>query len=275
MTADEWEDRVKPCIGCTPVPSSEQLGEELWAVEIPLKSVMVVGTDFNKDAMAKGSSVIGFVASSNFQLARLYSCCMLQNSGSNTANCLQVCMKDAVSKLQACNGQLDHKTKMYRDGVGDGQLKMVVNFEVPQILSAPDECSSGCRRAKLSVVVIRKKCRHRFFIETNRSLQNPPIGTVFDTEATRPEWYDFFLSSQLACQGTVNPTYYNVVYDDNGFNPDHMQHLTYKMCHMYYNWPGLIRVPAPCHYANKLTFLVGQSIHREPSLALADKLFYL
>ncbi|KAH0625196.1 hypothetical protein JD844_033417 [Phrynosoma platyrhinos] len=87
--------------------------------------------------------------------------------------------------------------------------------------------------------------------------------------------YDFFLISQLTRQGSVNPTYYNVVYDDNGLKPDHMQRLTYKMCHLYYNWTGLIRVPAPCQYANKLTFLVGQSIHREPSLELADKLFYL
>ena len=38
---------------------------------------------------------------------------------------------------------------------------------------------------------------------------------------------------------------------------------------------GTIRVPAPCQYAHKLAFLVGQSIHKEPNLALADKLFFL
>nr|XP_028581928.1 piwi-like protein 4 isoform X3 [Podarcis muralis] len=252
-----------------------KLGGSPWAVEIPLKSVMVVGIDVNKDALTKGSSVIGFVTSSNLQLTRWYSRCMLQNSGSNIADCLKVCMKDALSNWQTCNGQLPARIIVYRDGVGDGQLKMVVDFEVPQILSALDESSGGCRRAKLSMIVVRKKCLQRFFIETNRSLQNPPVGTIIDTEATRPEWYDFFLISQLARQGTVNPTYYNVVYDENGFKPDHMQRFTYKMCHLYYNWPGLIRVPAPCQYASKLTFLVGQSIHREPNLALADKLFYL
>ena len=35
------------------------------------------------------------------------------------------------------------------------------------------------------------------------------------------------------------------------------------------------RVPAPCQYAHKLAFLVGQSIHKDPSLELANKLFYL
>ena len=38
---------------------------------------------------------------------------------------------------------------------------------------------------------------------------------------------------------------------------------------------GLISVPAPCQYARKLTFLVAQSIHKEPSLELANSLFYL
>lgn len=52
-----------------------------------------------------------------------------------------------------------------------------------------------------------------------------------------PLRYDFYLVSQAACRGTVNPTYYNVIYDDNGLKPDHMQRLTFKLCHLYYNWP--------------------------------------
>lgn len=38
---------------------------------------------------------------------------------------------------------------------------------------------------------------------------------------------------------------------------------------------GVIRVPAPCQYAHKLAFLVGQSIHKEPDLLLSDRLYYL
>ena len=36
--------------------------------------------------------------------------------------------------------------------------------------------------------------------------------------------------------GSVSPTHYNVVYDSSGLKPDHMQRLTYKLCHLYYNW---------------------------------------
>ena len=87
--------------------------------------------------------------------------------------------------------------------------------------------------------------------------------------------YDFFLVSQSVRQGTVNPTSYNVIKDNSGLTPDHLQKLTYKLCHLYYNWPGTVRVPAPCQYAHKLAFLVGESLHREPSEQLEDVLFYL
>lgn len=184
---------------------------------------------------------------------------------------------------------------MYRDGVGNGQLKAVLEYEIPQLLSSVAECGSGASSSsttsstgstssisssgggssRLSVVVVRKRCLLRFFSETDRTLKNPPLGTVVDSEATRTEWYDFYLVSQTTNRGTVSPIYYNVIYDDNGLKPDHMQRLTFKLCHLYYNWQGLISVPAPCQYAHKLTFLVAQSIHKEPSLELANNLFYL
>lgn len=40
--------------------------------------------------------------------------------------------------------------------------------------------------SKLSVVVVRKKCMARFFMEANHTVQNPPLGTAVDSEATRP-----------------------------------------------------------------------------------------
>lgn len=51
--------------------------------------------------------------------------------------------------------------------------------------------------------------------------------------------------------------------------------LTFKLCHLYWNWPGTIRVPAPCKYAHKLAFLAGQVLHHEPAPQLCDRLFFL
>lgn len=58
--------------------------------------------------------------------------------------------------------------------------------------------------------------------------------------------YDFYLVPQHVTQGTVTPTHYVVVYDNTDLKSDIIQQLSYKMCHLYYNWTGTVRVPAPC-----------------------------
>lgn len=82
-----------------------------------------------------------------------------------------------------------------------------------------------------------KRINTRLFERQGGNYRNPIPGTIADTEITRPEWYDFFLVSQSVRQGTVSPTHYNVIYDTTGLKPDHVQRLTYKLTHLYYNWP--------------------------------------
>ena len=38
---------------------------------------------------------------------------------------------------------------------------------------------------------------------------------------------------------------------------------------------GTVQVPAPCQYAHKMAYMVGNSLHKEPHPDLYDKLFYL
>ncbi|XP_064424197.1 piwi-like protein 1 [Latimeria chalumnae] len=251
-----------------------KMGGELWSVEIPLKFLMVVGIDCYHDTTAGKRSIAGFVASLNQGMTRWFSRCVFQDRGQELIDGLKVCLQAALRSWYTYNNQLPQRIIVYRDGVGDGQLKTVVNYEVPQLLDCLKTIGSDYN-PKLSLIVVKKRVSARFFAHAGGKLQNPPPGTVIDTEVTRPEWYDFYIVSQSVRVGSVSPTHYNVVYDSSALKPDYMQRLTYKLCHMYYNWPGVIRVPAPCQYAHKLAFLVGQSIHREPSLALADYLYYL
>ncbi len=104
---------------------------------------------------------------------------------------------------------------------------------------------------------------------------NPPAGTVVDDVITLPERYDFYLISQSVRQGTVTPTSYNIIKDTSRLTPDRMQILTYKMCHLYYNWSGTTRVPAVVQYAHKLAFLVGQYLQAAPNKLLEKQLYFL
>ncbi|EHB16194.1 Piwi-like protein 4 [Heterocephalus glaber] len=192
----------------------------------------------------------------------------------NIADCLKVFMTGALKEWYKHNHDLLAWIIAYCDRVGDGQLKAVIEYEVPQLLSSVAESGSKTS-SRLSVIVDRKKCLPLFFTEMNCTVQNALVGTVVESEAMCPEWYDFYLITQAACRGTVSPTHYNVIYYDNGLKPDHIQRLIFKLCCLYYNWQGLISIPAPCQYAHKLTYLVAQTIHKEPNLELANYLFYL
>lgn len=251
-----------------------KMGGELWSVEIPLKQLMIVGIDCYHDTTAGKRSIGALVASLNQSMSRWFSRCVLQHKGQEIMDGLKSCLTGALKDYLKFNNCLPSRIIVYRDGVGDGQLHSVVNFEVTQIMDSIKSMGQDYM-PKLSVVVVKKRINSRFFAHINGKVSNPPPGTVVDTDVTRPEWYDFYIVSQAVREGSVAPTHYNVVYDTSGLKPDHMQRLTYKLCHMYYNWQGIIRVPAPCQYAHKLAFLVGQSIHREPNVKLDDLLFYL
>ncbi|KAI4568727.1 hypothetical protein MJG53_014345 [Ovis ammon polii x Ovis aries] len=254
-----------------------KMGGELWRVDMPLKLAMIVGIDCYHDTTAGRRSIAGFVASINEGMTRWFSRCVFQDRGQELVDGLKVCLQAALRAWNSCNEYMPSRIIVYRDGVGDGQLKTLVNYEVPQFLDCLKSVATFITilSPRLTVIVVKKRVNARFFAQSGGRLQNPLPGTVIDVEVTRPEWYDFFIVSQAVRSGSVSPTHYNVIYDSSGLKPDHIQRLTYKLCHVYYNWPGVIRVPAPCQYAHKLAFLVGQSIHREPNLSLSNRLYYL
>ncbi|KAH3863467.1 hypothetical protein DPMN_026456, partial [Dreissena polymorpha] len=227
-----------------------KLGGELWAVSIPLKGLMVIGVDIYHDTAGKKQSICGFVASMNKNCTRWYSRCMIQPVSQELVDGLKVCLVSALTKYHETNHELPEKIIVFRDGVGDGQLNTVADYEVDQLRSCFTHLGENYS-PKLSVVIVQKRINTRIFAANGRQMENPPSGTVADHTITRRDKYDYFLVSQHVRQGTVSPTHYIVVSDDSGMKPDHMQRLSYKMTHLYYNWPGTVRVPAPCQLINK------------------------
>jgi len=250
-----------------------KLGGEVWATEIPVKKLMVIGFDVYHDSMNKGQSIGGFIASTNDSLTRYYSRITKQRSHNEICSQLKICMTGALKKYREVNGHDPDRIIVYRDGVGDGQIYDVKDHEVPQFKAAIQEFNPNI--TKFSMIIVKKRISTRLFAHSRGGISNPMPGTVVDSAVTRPEFYDFFLCSQTVRQGTVTPVNYNIIEDSSGLKPDHLQKLTYKLCHLYYNWPGTIKVPAPCQYAHKLAFLVGQSVHTDPALELSDRLYYL
>jgi len=259
-----------------------KLGAEIWGVNIPMKNIMVVGMDFYKDSAQKNMSVAAFVASINgvqenkLNCTKYYSRCAMQQRGEEFSDNLHVFMRDALVKYRERNGCLPDRIFIYRDGCSDGQFAGVTEFEIPQIRQAFAQIQDNYN-PKLTVLIVKKRGNTRFFLREQRgnNFTNAPMGTVVDTGIVNHPGKEFYLISQSTNQGTVSPTHFHVVEGAEFLTPERLQILTYRFTHMYYNWPGQIRLPAQCHYAHKLAHLVGESLHQPPSQGLDELLFYL
>uniref|UniRef100_A0A8D2Q4X5 Piwi-like protein 2 n=1 Tax=Varanus komodoensis TaxID=61221 RepID=A0A8D2Q4X5_VARKO len=250
-----------------------KLGGELWGVDIPLKQLMVIGMDVYHDPSRGRRSVVGFVASINHTLTKWYSRVVFQMPHQEIVDSLKVCLVGSLQKFHEVNHCLPEKIVVYRDGVSDGQLKIVGSYEIPQL----EKCFEAFENyePKMVVFVVQKKISANIYSAATGNFTTPLPGTLIDHTLTSRDWVDFYLIAHSARQGCGIPTHYICVKNTANLSPDHMQRLTFKLCHMYWNWPGTIRVPAPCKYAHKLAFLSGQILHHEPAIELCEKLFFL
>ncbi|XP_044052946.1 piwi-like protein 2 [Siniperca chuatsi] len=252
---------------------NSKLGGELWTVNVPLKHLMVVGVDVHHDTSKAHQSVMGFVASVNSSMTRWYSRVTFQTPTEELINGFRVCLLAALQKYYEVNHNLPEKIVVYRDGVSDGQLRMVEQYEIPQLIKCFETFPSY--EPKLVFIVVQKRISTTLYSWAANNFGTPPPGTILDHTLTHKDWVDFYLMAHHIRQGCGLPTHYISLYNTANLTPDHLQRLTFKMCHLYWNWPGTIRVPAPCKYAHKLAFLSGQYLHSEPAIQLSDKLFFL
>ncbi|XP_070924614.1 piwi-like protein 2 isoform X2 [Macaca nemestrina] len=250
-----------------------KLGGELWGVDIPLKQLMVIGMDVYHDPSRGMRSVVGFVASINLTLTKWYSRVVFQMPHQEIVDSLKLCLVGSLKKFYEVNHCLPEKIVVYRDGVSDGQLKTVANYEIPQLQKCFEAFENY--QPKMVVFVVQKKISTNLYLAAPQHFVTPTPGTVVDHTITSCEWVDFYLLAHHVRQGCGIPTHYVCVLNTANLSPDHMQRLTFKLCHMYWNWPGTIRVPAPCKYAHKLAFLSGHILHHEPAIQLCENLFFL
>ena len=77
--------------------------------------------------------------------------------------------------------------------------------------------------------------------------------------------------SQLVRQGCASATHYNIMFDSYKSNKKDIFLMMYKLCHLYYNWTGGIKVPAPCQYSRRLAYMVGEKLTERNEVFLPGK----
>lgn len=252
-----------------------KIGGEPWRIHLPLKETMVCGYDTYHDTTNRGRSYGAFVASTNAAFSTWFSKINRHERLEELSTNLSEDLADAITNYKAKNGSVPSKIILFRDGVGDGDIPHVFKVEVKQARKAIKKVAGTDCAIQLTFIIVNKRVGARFYRKFNNQITNPLPGTVVDNTVTREGRYDFYLISQSTRQGTVSPTYYNILFDESGLPMDKLQLLAYKMSLNYYNWSGGVRVPAPCQYAHKLAFQTGESLHELPSAKLVNNLHYL
>ncbi|KAG9122737.1 hypothetical protein FRC07_000749, partial [Ceratobasidium sp. 392] len=140
----------------------------------------------------------------------------------------------------------------YRDGVSEGQFKTILEKELPALQRACEKCDLK-PMPKITLVIVGKRHHTRMFPKDPKTAfdqksGNCEAGTVIDSIIGHPLEFDFFLLSHGGLIGTSRPAHYSVLHDDNNFNPDMLQRLTYHLCHVYARATRSVSIPPPVYY---------------------------
>ncbi|GES89957.1 piwi domain-containing protein [Rhizophagus clarus] len=164
-------------------------------------------------------------------------------------------VKELLKTFYQTCGRKPVRIVFYRDGISEGQFNSVLENEVKAIRAACQALEAGYKPT-ITFVVVQKRHHTRFFPmdrqNTDRSGNCLP-GTVVDGNITHPFEFDFYLQSHAGLLGTSRPAHYHVLYDENGFNADSMQTLSYNLCYIYARCTRSVSLVPPVYYAHLVT----------------------
>jgi len=244
---------------------NSKAGGDLYYLKFPQvldkKRTMLIGIDV---CHSGPKSIVGFSASINPKMSQYYSDHFVQNKNQEI---VKDNMKDSiVEAIQTFaknhNGEFPTNYVIFRDGVGDAMRNQVLATEIPQFEAAINKLyNKASYKPEITVVVVNKRISQRFFMKDSQGRPvNPPPGCIIDKglvedHGSNSEKFDFYLTPALTTQGCVLPTHFYVPKNDSSLSRTDIQHLTYTLCYLYFNWAGSIKVPAPCQYAHKIAEL--------------------
>ncbi|CAI2189936.1 18841_t:CDS:10, partial [Funneliformis geosporum] len=159
---------------------------------------------------------------------------------------------DLLKTYKAKNECLPNRILFYRDGVSEGQFKIILKTEVEVALKRAFESEYGDKPPKLTFIIVQKRHHtriHPCLLQDSDKNGNCKPGTV-DTEIVARNEFDFFLQSHATLQGTGRSSHYRVLRDENDYNADTLQSLTNKLCYLNARCTTAISIVTPAFYAH-------------------------
>ena len=244
----------------------------------PNNPTIVMGADVihpapGSEGRPSFTAVVGNVDS---RVAKYVATTCVQTSRQEMIDDLQMMCKDVIDKYKAYRGAMEKlkspptRLIFYRDGVSEGQFQQVLDNELPLIKAA---CQETGIKPKITLIVVGKRHHVRFLPQNPGDADrsgNCPAGLVVDREVGHPTEFDFYLLSHGGLIGTSRPSHYTVLYDENRFNADSMQALSYYLCHVYARATRSVSIPAPVYYADIVCSRAKNHYDPEGNLNLSE-----
>lgn len=217
------------------------------------KPTMIVGYDIFKRG---DNNFISFCATTDRYFSKYWSSVKIIPFVQNSCANLSEMTNSAIQEFQSTNKIKPVNVIVYRDGISRSERTQIKNLEV-------DAIRKGFKNEKINLIFIcvNKKTNNKYYLlDNSQNLSNPLPGTVIET--TFSDTNDFMLISQKVNQGTVVPSHFHMIENDlkeiDRNSIEKIKVLSYKLCYLYYNWVGSIKIPAPLMYAQKLSSLIGE-----------------
>lgn len=247
-----------------------KMNGSLWTVKnshIPLES-LVIGVDvWHGGSGQKESSIASIVSSDDQGMHYKSELVFLKRVGQEIIQEMSNIIQKRFREYNEAHGQNPKYLIIFRDGVGESQFAEVLIKEIKTV---------NLKLPKILVVCANKRTHRKLFVMDNKNqFTNPLPGTTVPGIRSEDKFENFYEVSHITRQGTVNPTHYTIIYNTTELNVEEIQEIVYEFTHMYYNWPGGIRVPAPIEYAHKQAYQHGQAKIGDINRRLGDTIYYI
>lgn len=169
-----------------------------------------------------------------------------------------IMVSDIVASYKDKTRKLPTHVVILRDGVSEGQFKMVLNKELCQIKQALSNSYAREKTAdpKLTCLTVQKRHKIRFMrkvpVKTKRGDNDYNIqpGTVVDSEITTPNDFSFYLAPHKAIQGTARAPHTYMIYDEIKFSQDSAQAMIFVLSYLSPRCTKGTSIPTPINLAD-------------------------
>ncbi|KAG9302445.1 hypothetical protein G9A89_000579, partial [Geosiphon pyriformis] len=199
-------------------------------------------------------SIATLCATMDAKASRYAASIRCQTAKSDIISDLADMVRELLKNFYQTCGRKPERILFYRDGVSEGQFAQIMEGEIKAIKVA---CQSLdiTYRPTITFVIVQKRHHTRFFPIIGKDADrtgNCLPGTVVETMIIHPFEFDFYLQSHAGLQGTSRPTHYHVLWDENEFDPDSLQTLTYYLTYTFARCTRAVSLVTPVGYAHLL-----------------------